>query len=329
MKHLNMTSLLARIALERDDELLQLTAAMSDGKKTSGNPMAIRFKPAVGDFIVLMSGRLGISAAALVNIMIEGVMRETLTPHQAAVTRIPERFWLLMDEYNLSSPEVAHLLADWNMSLGVLENRERTLGYMTAPLLEKLSEWFYVSTGWLSGKIVPPVQITVFPDWFDAARLLTCRIQEINPEDIIARPDLFFIRKKEQDDIFLFIRRYRTINDTRFRVVECAGRCSVSGESGKQFTSFLAMCGLLFKAEVLFLVDTFIDSGNILDSMISGEVLPPAALREIQKPFHDTHGKYTQRIWSTDEREPFFNPDNFINDEWRKIAEDIISTRSI
>lgn len=47
MKHLNMTSLLARIALERDDELLQLTAAMSDGKKTSGNPMAIRFKPAV------------------------------------------------------------------------------------------------------------------------------------------------------------------------------------------------------------------------------------------------------------------------------------------
>jgi hypothetical protein len=107
MKHLNMTSLLARIALERDDELLQLTAAMSDGKKTSGNPMAIRFKPAVGDFIILMSGRLGISAAALVNIMIEGVMRETLTPHQAAVTRIPERFWLLMDEYNLSSPEVA------------------------------------------------------------------------------------------------------------------------------------------------------------------------------------------------------------------------------
>jgi hypothetical protein len=65
--------------------------------------------------------------------MIEGVMRETLTPHQAAVTRIPERFWLLMDEYNLSSPEVAHLLADWNMSLGVLENRERTLGYMTPP----------------------------------------------------------------------------------------------------------------------------------------------------------------------------------------------------
>jgi hypothetical protein len=33
----------------QDDELLQLTATMSDGKKTSGNPMAIRFKPAVGD----------------------------------------------------------------------------------------------------------------------------------------------------------------------------------------------------------------------------------------------------------------------------------------
>jgi hypothetical protein len=93
-----------------------------------------------------------------------------------------------------------------------------------------------------------------------------------------------FYSKKEQDDIFLFIRRYTTINDTRFRVVECAGRCSVSGESGKQFTLFLALCGLLFKAEVLSLVDTFIDSGNILDSMISGEVLPPAALRKYKNP---------------------------------------------
>lgn len=328
MNHLNITSILARIALEQDDELQQLTAAISDGKKTSGNPMAIRFKPAVGDFITLMSGRLGISAAAMVNIMIEGIMRETLIPHQAAISRIPERFWLLMDEYNLSSPEVAHLLADWNMSLSVLENRERTLDYMTAPLLEKLSEWFYVSAEWLSGKIVPPVQITVFSDWFDAARLLKCRIKEINPKEFISRPDIIFVRKKEQDDIFLFIRRHSTINNTRFRVVECAGRCSVSGESGKQYAAFISMCGLLFEAEIIFLVDTFIDSGSILNSMISGEILPSAALREIEKPFHDIHGKYRQRIWITPESQPYLEPGNFINDEWRKIAEDIISTRS-
>jgi hypothetical protein len=77
---LNITSILYRMATGRDDEIDKLLAQLAEGKKTACSPLAIRFKPAVRDFITLMSGRLGISSAELVNLLVEGVLRETLTP---------------------------------------------------------------------------------------------------------------------------------------------------------------------------------------------------------------------------------------------------------
>ena len=117
MNRLNVTSILASIITERDENMQQLVAQLSDGKKTSGSPIAIRFKPAVRDFVTLVSGRLGISSAELVNILVEGIMRETLIPRQAVITHIHERFWLLMDEHRLSVLDVARLLSDWNIGL--------------------------------------------------------------------------------------------------------------------------------------------------------------------------------------------------------------------
>lgn len=102
MNRLNITSILASIITERDENMQQLVAQLSDGKKTSGSPIAIHFKPAVRDFVTLVSGRLGISSVELVTILVEGIMRETLLPRQAVFTHIHERFGLLMDEHRLS-----------------------------------------------------------------------------------------------------------------------------------------------------------------------------------------------------------------------------------
>jgi hypothetical protein len=41
-----------------------------------------------------------------------------------------------------------------------------------------------------------------------------------------------------------------------------------------QFNSFLSMCGLLFKAEVLSKVDTFFASGQLLNALKTGDILP-------------------------------------------------------
>jgi len=46
-----MTTILTRIALEQDDEMLQLVRQFAEGKKTASTPMAIRFRPAVREFI--------------------------------------------------------------------------------------------------------------------------------------------------------------------------------------------------------------------------------------------------------------------------------------
>ncbi|EHX8394612.1 hypothetical protein K3356_001108 [Salmonella enterica subsp. enterica serovar Idikan] len=284
------------------------------------------------EFITLVSGRLGISSAELVNVLVEGIMRETLTPRQASVTRIPERFWLLMDEHKLSATDVARLLSDWNIGLSVLENRERTMDFLTSPLLKKLSEWFYVSVEWLEGTASRPVHhITVFNDWFHAARKLDKRIRETEPENILTRPDIYFVREMnipggDQEDIFIFIRRYRTVNNTTVRIVECAGYCSTAGRLQDQFNSFLSMCGILFQAEIISKVDTFFASGQLLNALKTGDILPVSALWQIQKLCRNAEGKYSQNIWKTDERMPFLAPDEFITDEWREITSRILNS---
>ena len=331
--NLNITSILYKMVIGRDEEIDKLLVQLSEGKKTAGNPLAIRFKPAVREFITLISGRLGISSAELVNLLVEGVLRETLTPRQASVTRIPERFWLLMDEHKLTATDVSCLLSDWKINLSVLESRERTMDCLTSPLLKKLSEWFYVSVEWLEGTASHPVHHpTVFNDWFHAARILKNRIRESDSGNILTRPDLFFIREHnikgfEPGDTFIFIRRYRTINNTTIRTVECAGYYSVTKATCEQFHSFLGMCGLLYKEKVISQADTYFASGQILNAIRVGDVLSASALREIRKTFRNSEGKCSQNIWNTAERIPFLSPDEFLNDEWRKIAEDIISAK--
>lgn len=334
MNRLNITSILNRMATGRDEEMEQLLAQLSEGKKTAGSPLAIRFKPAVREFITLVSGRLGISSAELVNALVEGIMRETLTPRQASVTRIPERFWLLMDEHKLSATDVARLLSDWNINLSVLESRERTMNYLTSPLLNKLSEWFYISVAWLEGTSSRPVHITVFNDWFHAARVLSKRIRETDSENMLTRPDIFFVREMDipggaEEDIFLFIRRYRTINNTTVRTVECAGYYSTAGKSREQLNAFLSMCGLLYQAEIIALSDTYFASGQILNALKTGDILPVSALWQIQKLCRNAEGKYAQNIWTTEERMPFLAPEEFITDEWREIADKIINNINI
>ncbi|WP_432735156.1 hypothetical protein [Cronobacter sakazakii] len=332
MNRLNITSILASIITERDDKMQQLVTQLSDGKKTSVSPVAIRFKPAVRDFVTLVSGRLGISSAELVNILVEGIMRETLIPRQAVITHIHERFWLLMDEHRLSVLDIARLLSDWNIGLSVLESRERTMDYLTAPLLKQLSAWFYVSSRWLEGSDARPVHLTAFSDWMQVARTIKNRLQGTVSGDILTQPDIYLVRQSDiatadiTDDpglVFIFIRRYKTINNMTIRVVECIGYCPSSGDCKTQLNSFLSMSNILFRAHIFKSVDTFYASGYLLDALKEGKVLPASALWEIQKLHRTESGKFSQNIWTEEEREAFLFPEEYITPEWSKFASEI------
>lgn len=327
MNRLNITSILASITTERDEKMQQLVTQLSDGKKTSVSPVAIRFKPAVRDFVTLVSGRLGISSAELVNILVEGIMRETLIPQQAAITHIHERFWLLMDEHQLSALDVARLLSDWNIGMSVLESRERTMDYLTAPLLKQLSEWFCVRPQWLEGSDTRPVHLTAFSDWMQVAQAIKKRIHIPVPGNILTHPDIYLVRQADITDVpgnvFIFIRRYKFINNMTIRVVECIGYCPSRGEYKEQLNFFLSMSNTLLRKHIFSSVDTFYASCYLLDALKEGKILPSSALWEIQKLHRTESGKFLKSTWSGEEKEAFLFPEKYITPEWSEITREI------
>ncbi|UWM63496.1 hypothetical protein [Enterobacter sp. CP102] len=331
MNRLNITSILASITTERDEELQQLVARLSGGKKTSVSPVAIRFKPAVRDFVTLVSGRLGISSAELVNILVEGIMRETLIPRQAVITHIHERFWLLMDEHRLSVLDVARLLSDWNIGLSVLESRERTMDYLTAPLLKQLSEWFYVSPQWLEGNDTRPMHLTAFSEWMQVAWEIKKRVQE-STSDGTPPPGIFLVRENKHfssdmadadGNIFIFTRRYKTINDVMVSGVECVGYCPSTGDNKKQLNSFLSMINIIFRTHLLNSFDIFYAASYLMDALKEGETLPVSALRKIQENNSKESSHFFKNIWTNKEKSPFLFPFKYLTQEWSELTREI------
>lgn len=68
--NLSVTSLLSRLTLEQDDKLNALLSAAATESKKSGDPLAVRFKPGIREYITLASAKLGISASEFINILI-------------------------------------------------------------------------------------------------------------------------------------------------------------------------------------------------------------------------------------------------------------------
>ncbi len=157
-----MTTPLSRIVLEQDTEMQQWVRQFSDGKKTGGTPMAICFRPATREFITRVSRNLGISAAKLINMVVEGIMLHTLTPRQATVTHMHDRFWQLMDAHRLSLTNVATLLADMNMGVSVLN-------YLTTPVIGHITALFSISPDWLNGTDDHPVRPVMLTRWSEVA----------------------------------------------------------------------------------------------------------------------------------------------------------------
>lgn len=92
--NLSVTSLLSRLTLEQDDKLNALLSAAATESKKSGDPLAVRFKPGIREYITLASAKLGISASEFINIVIEGVIRETLSPFH--ITHLDNTWYALL-----------------------------------------------------------------------------------------------------------------------------------------------------------------------------------------------------------------------------------------
>ncbi|QDX30923.1 hypothetical protein [Dickeya poaceiphila] len=145
----NLTSVMAELAVMAFNATDMNVAPDNDGKT---GPFSVRFRPSTKLFIEKQSALLGISGSELVNMIVEGAIREITMPFESMVTSVYERFVLLMRAHDVGIVQTADLLKPFNIKLSILEDRQRTLDYLTIDVLHYLSEQFCVSFDWLTGK---------------------------------------------------------------------------------------------------------------------------------------------------------------------------------
>ncbi|EAY1188282.1 hypothetical protein RDB90_004262 [Salmonella enterica] len=119
--------------------------------------ITVRLRPETRIFFDVCSERLGVSRTVRFNLMVDGLMAQTLdnTSHKAVT--LYERFCLLMDAHGLDVMEQVCLLKPWGFRSGLLASCERTLDLLSIPLLQQLAGWFYVDVDWLRGRTACPV----------------------------------------------------------------------------------------------------------------------------------------------------------------------------
>lgn len=128
-------------------------------KEAENTQITVRLRPETRTFFDACAERLGVTRAGLFNLMVDGLMLETLdnTAHKAVT--LYERFCLLMDAHGLDVMDQACLLKPWGFRSGLLASRERTLDLLNIPLLQQLADWFHVDVDWLRGRAPHPVCI--------------------------------------------------------------------------------------------------------------------------------------------------------------------------
>ena len=179
------TSLLALPDLDRN----RIAELLQRNEKKPKQTTSLRMRPGTRQLIDELSGKIGISQSELLNLVIEGSLRDIFLPFSNTALSIIDRFEVLMQAHELDPTDIAELLSSWNVRVSVLQDRERTMDYLSTPLLQALAQWFFVSPDWLLGRNVPTVDTTLarhqWPQTEDALRKIIIPSDENNNDSVI------------------------------------------------------------------------------------------------------------------------------------------------
>lgn len=179
------TSLLALPDLDRN----RIAELLQRNEKKPMQTTSLRMRPGTRQLIDELSGKIGISQSELLNLVIEGSLRDIFLPFSNTALSIIDRFEVLMQAHELDPTDIAELLSSWNVRVSVLQDRERTMDYLSTPLLQALAQWFFVSQDWLLGRNVPTVDTTLarhqWPQTEDALRKIIIPSDENNNDSVI------------------------------------------------------------------------------------------------------------------------------------------------
>ncbi|QWA10471.1 hypothetical protein GTU79_25245 [Sodalis ligni] len=316
------TAVMARIyAGQEDESVAALLHAAGDGRK-SHDPLALRLKPGVREFVVRQSAGLGISASGLINLILEGVIREMLLPFENQASHVYERFQLLMEAHGLGITEVATLLAPFNIRLGVLEDRARTLDYLNEETLDCIAGWFNIDADWLKAKTAAPVNLALSAHrWRDNLDHAAKSLLSADSGDI--KTDVYFFRSSQHSllnnnidndhHVGLYVLRRKSINGVSINTVRLFEQAPWSSEQARsQYRMLMGFCALAQTAGRLHLNTVALRPGQMM-ALRSGVTLP-ALIAFLPQ----TVGSLNS--WRPEENLPLRYPDNYMTPEWRAIA---------
>lgn len=179
------TSLLALPDLDRN----RIAELLQRNDKKPMQTTSLRMRPGTRQLIDELSGKIGVSQSELLNLVIEGSLRDIFLPFSNTALSIIDRFEVLMQAHELDPTDIAELLSSWNVRVSVLQDRERTMDYLSTPLLQALAQWFFVSPDWLLGRNVPTVDTTLdrhqWPQTEESLRKMIIPSDENNNDSVI------------------------------------------------------------------------------------------------------------------------------------------------
>ncbi|EPB2250925.1 hypothetical protein ACRC59_004377 [Citrobacter youngae] len=179
------TSLLALPDLDRN----RIAELLQRNDKKPMQTTSLRMRPGTRQLIDELSGKIGVSQSELLNLVIEGSLRDIFLPFSNTALSIIDRFEVLMQAHELDPTDIAELLSSWNVRVSVLQDRERTMDYLSTPLLQALAQWFFVSPDWLLGRNVPTVDTALdrhqWPQTEESLRKMIIPSDENNNDSVI------------------------------------------------------------------------------------------------------------------------------------------------
>ncbi|MDV5280093.1 ribbon-helix-helix domain-containing protein [Leclercia adecarboxylata] len=118
-----LTSLLALPELDRD----RIAELLTRNDKKPMQTTSLRMRPGTRQLIDELSGRLGISQSELLNMIVEGSLRDTFLPFNNTRATSSIASELLMQAHELDPTDIAQLYCRRGTSGSAYQDRERTM----------------------------------------------------------------------------------------------------------------------------------------------------------------------------------------------------------
>lgn len=205
---LNTTGIAARMILSLDKKTIG--EKLINGRQINPTPLQVRYPQGVREVLGIMSEQLAISTADLTRILLEDALHNMFIPADNTTGNIISRIEYIMLSHDINAPELATLLAPWNIRSSVIQDPARLADYLSADALAHLAECFNINPDWLNGRENYPIALSC--EWPETGDDFTTFINDDSNTEIIFWHGFPFAGNIKREYCGVILRQKKTIN---------------------------------------------------------------------------------------------------------------------